>query len=156
MCHVDFLATAAALLGEQLPDNAAEDSVNVLPVLLGEKVSGSIREAIVHHSAHGKFAIRQGDWVLIDAPSGDDNGPRGEPRWLKEERNYTQHVHPGELFNLREDLAERHNHFAEKPELVRELKTLLHKYQEEGRSTPGEPQPNDVEIQTDAPRISVK
>jgi arylsulfatase A len=67
MCHVDFMATVAAILGERLPANAGEDSVNVLPVLLGEKLSAPVREATVHHSAQGKFAIRKGDWVLIDA-----------------------------------------------------------------------------------------
>jgi arylsulfatase A-like enzyme len=152
MCHVDFMATTAAILGEKLPDNAAEDSVNVLPVLLGEKLSAPIREATVHHSAQGKFALRKGDWVLIDAPSGDDNGVHGEPQWLKDERSYTRHDQPGELFNVSEDLAERHNYFAEKPQLVGESQALLEKYKREGRSTPGTPQKNDVEIQPFMPR----
>jgi arylsulfatase A-like enzyme len=146
MCHVDFIATVAAILGARLPDNAGEDSLNVLPVLLGENHSAPVREATVHHSASGKFAIRKGDWVFIDAPTGDDNRGRGEPQWLKDERGYTKHDQPGELFNLRDDLAERHNYYAEKPELVRELKTLLEKYKADGRSTPGAPQPNDVEL----------
>ncbi len=147
MCHVDFMATVAAIVGEKLPDDAAEDSVNGLPALLGEKLSASVREAIVLHSAQGKFAIRKGDWVLIDAPSGDDNRARGEPQWLKNERLYTQHAQPGELYNLREDLAQRYNRFDEKPMLVSELKTLLEQYKHQGRSTPGAPQQNDVEIQ---------
>ena len=149
MCHVDFMATVAALLDVKLPDNAAEDSVNVLPVLLGKKRSAPAREATIHHSAQGKFAIRKGDWVLIDAPSGDDNnrGPNGEPKWLKTERGYTPHDHPGELFNLREDPAQQHNRYAEQPQLVTELKALLKKYQTEGRSTPGTAQQNDVPIQ---------
>jgi arylsulfatase A len=152
MCHVDFMATVASILDAKLPDNAGEDSVNVLPVLLGEPRSAPAREATVHHSAQGKFAIRKGDWVLIDAPSGDDNGARGEPQWLKDERGYTKHDLPGELFNVREDLTERHNHFAEEPQLVSELKTLLQKYKHEGRSTPGQPQRNDVEIKEFSPR----
>lgn len=151
VCHVDFMATVAALLGQKLPDNAAEDSVSILPVLLGEQLKAPLREATVHHSARGKFAIRQGDWVLIDAPSGDDNGTNGEPEWLKTERAYTAHTHSGELFNVRDDLAQRHNRFAEKPELVSNLKTLLRKYIDEGRSTPGAPQHNDVEIQPNTP-----
>jgi arylsulfatase A-like enzyme len=146
MCHVDFMATVAAILGVKLPVNAAEDSVNVLPVLLGEKLPAPAREATVHHSASGKFAIRKGDWVLIDAPTGDDNGARGEPQWLKDERGYMRHDQPGELFNVRDDLGERRNHFAEKPELVRELRSLLEKYKAEGRSTPGAAQKNDVAI----------
>jgi arylsulfatase A-like enzyme len=147
MCHVDFMATVASILGEKLPDHVAEDSINVLPILLGESLPLPAREATVHHSARGKFAIRKSDWVLIDAPSGDDNGANGEPQWLKDERGYTQHSYDGELFHLRDDPSQRNNLYAEKPEMVRELKTLLEKYKSEGRSTPGTPQSNDVEIQ---------
>ncbi len=147
ICHVDFMATVAAILGQELPNNAAEDSVNMLPVLLGEQLPAPLREATVHHSARGKFAIRQGDWVLIDAPSGDDNAANGEPSWLKTQRGYTTHPHPGELFNVRKDLSQRHNLYAENPEIVKRLKSLLRKYIEDGRSTPGPPQPNDVQIQ---------
>jgi arylsulfatase A-like enzyme len=146
ICHVDFMATIAAILGEKLPDNAAEDSVNLLPVLLGEDRQTPIREATVHHSPRGKFAIRQGDWVLIDAPSGDDNGKNGEPGWLKSERGYVEHSHPGELFNLRQDLMQRDNLYADQPELVSKLKSLLDAYIKNGRSTPGAAQQNDVEI----------
>ena len=152
MCHVDFMATVAAVLGAKLPDHAAEDSVNVLPVLLGDALTAPAREATVHHSISGKFAIRRGDWVLIVAPSGDDNRADGEPQWLKDERGYTNHDQPGELFNVREDPAERYNHFAEKPEIVRELKALLERYKREGRSTPGTPQKNDVELAATAPK----
>jgi arylsulfatase A-like enzyme len=135
-----------------LLENAAEDSVNILPVLLGEELTAPIREATIHHSAQGKFAIRRGDWVLIDAPTGDDNNARDEPQWLKAERSYTPHDQLGELFNLREDPAERHNHFADQPQLVTEMKALLEKYKTEGRSTPRASQKNDVEIQPFAPR----
>ncbi|MFN7840975.1 MAG: sulfatase family protein [Pirellula sp.] len=151
MCHADFMATVAAILGHELPENAAEDSVSMLPALLGEKLSSPIREATVHHSARGKFAIRKGDWVLIDAPSGDDNGVNGEPEWLKKERSYAPHSMSGELFNLREDLEQRDNRYEERPEVVQELKTLLERYKSDGRSTPGAQQKNDVEIKPFAP-----
>jgi arylsulfatase A-like enzyme len=147
VCHVDLMSTIAAILGQKLPDNTAEDSVNILPVLLGEQLNAPIREATVHHSARGKFAIRKGDWVFIDAPSGDDNGTNGEPVWLKSERGYTSHSQPGELFNLRKDLHQHNNLYAERPEIITELSSLLAKYRSDGRSTPGTPQQNDVEIQ---------
>jgi arylsulfatase A-like enzyme len=147
ICHVDFLATIAALLGAQLPPNAGEDSYNFLPVLLGEKHKKPVREATVHHSASGKFAIRKGDWVLIDSPTGDDNGEKkGEPQWLKDQRGYTKHELPGELFNLSDDASQRLNLYAERPKVVRELKSLLEKYKRDGRSAPGVPQKNDVAI----------
>jgi len=133
VCHVDLMATLAALLGIPLPDDAAEDSYSILPALLGEKLGKPIREATVHHSCNGKFAIRQGDWVFIDAPTGDDNK---EPDWLKEERGYKPHTFPGELYDVSKDLSERRNLYAEHPEIVERLKALLEKYKAEGRSAP--------------------
>ena len=41
------------------------------------------------------------------------------------------------------DPAEQKNVQAEYPDKVKELKDLLLKYIQEGRSTPGKPQPND-------------
>lgn len=140
ICHVDFMATCAALLGAKLPPNAGEDSYNILPVLLGEKRDRPIREATVLHGGDGKFAIRQGDWVLIDTRSGDGNGQRGEPAWFKQERGYTTNAFAGGLYNLRSDLSQRRNLYGEKPEIVERLKTLLEKYKTEGRSAPGPPQ----------------
>jgi arylsulfatase A-like enzyme len=142
ICHVDLLATCAALLGAELPSDAGEDSWNVLPVLLGEPRRQPLREATVLHSASGKFALRQGDWVLIDAPMGDDNGPRGEPAWLKQERGYTTNAFAGELYNLRADLAQRRNLYGDQPELVQRLKALLEKYKAGGRSAPRQPERN--------------
>ena len=82
ICLSDFTATAGAIAGAPLTADVAEDSYDLLPALLNEPAV-PIREATVHHSMRGKFAIRKGRWVLIDAPSGDDNA---EPQWLKEER----------------------------------------------------------------------
>lgn len=144
--HIDLMATVAAMLNVKLPDNAGEDSFNILAALCGEKLSHPVREAVVH-SATGKYGIRKGDWVFIDAPSGDNNDKaRGEPAWFKQERGYGPDDQPGELFDLREDLSERRNHYADKPETVRELKELLEKYKRDGRSTPGPAQQNDDAI----------
>jgi arylsulfatase A len=139
ICHVDLMATCAALIGSKLPAGAGEDSYNILPVLLAKKLRRPIREATVLHGCNGSFALRQGDWVLIDFPSGDNNGSKqhpGEPEWFKQERGYTKNELPGELYNLREDLTERRNLYAEKPEVVKRLKALLEKYKAAGRSTP--------------------
>jgi arylsulfatase A-like enzyme len=137
ICHVDLMATCAALLGTKLPPSAGVDSYDILPALAGEKLDRPIREATVLHSGGGKFAIRQGEWVLIDAASGDDNRARGEPEWFKRERGYAPNRFPGELYNLHEDLAQRRNLYGEKPEVIQRLKALLEKYKAEGRSTPG-------------------
>lgn len=133
VCHIDLLATVAALLHVKLPANAGEDSYNLLPVLFGEKSDRSIREATVHHSARGNFAIRRGDWVLIDHATGDDNK---EPAWFKKARGYEPHNQAAELYDLRQDVSERRNLLSEQPEKARELKALLDSYKENGRSAP--------------------
>jgi arylsulfatase A len=140
ICHVDLIATCAALLGAKLPPKAGEDSCNILPALLGKKPKRSIREATVLHGCNGSFALRQGDWVLIDSPTGDNNGSQqhpGEPEWFKHARGYAANELPGELYNLRDDLPERRNLYAERPEVVKRLKALLEKYKAAGRSGSG-------------------
>jgi arylsulfatase A len=117
----DLIATCADLLGVELPEGQAEDSVSILPLLRGD-IMNPVRDSIVHHSASGKFALRRGDWVFIDAPSGDDNK---EPDWFKKERGYTSHNLPGELFNLKDDITERINHFAGYPQVVKEMSLAL-------------------------------
>src|SRR5262245_56259566 len=66
ICLSDLLATAAELVSEKLPANAAEDSESILPVLLGKKNERPLHQAVVHHSGGGMFAIRQGDWKLVE------------------------------------------------------------------------------------------
>lgn len=149
ICHVDLMATLAAVLGLKLPADAGVDSVNILPDLLGEKRTAPLREATVHHAGSGKFAIRKGEWVLILAGNGDDNGKNGEPAWFRKDRGYGSHTAAGELYNLAKDPAQRDNRYADEPGEVKELAALMEKYVADGRSTPGPKQKNDVEITWD-------
>ena len=144
--HVDLMATLAALLEVKLPDDAGVDSVNILPALLGQKGNAPLREATVHHSGQGKFAIRAGNWVLILAPTGDDNRQQGEPSWFRKERGYEPHAQAGELYDLAADPTQKHNLYAARPAKVEELASLMKRYVTEGRSTPGPSQRNDAEI----------
>jgi arylsulfatase A-like enzyme len=136
---VDFTATAAAVLGAKLPASAAEDSVSLLPVLLGT-ARGPVREALVHHSIEGKFSIRQGVWKLELCPgSGGWSAPR-DPAALR------QGLPKIQLYDMTADISERRNLQAERPEVVARLLALLQRYVAEGRSTPGAAQQNDVPI----------
>lgn len=139
ICHTDLMATCAEIIGAKLPDNAAEDSVSLLPVLLGiaEK---PLHEAVVHHSINGKFAIREGRWKLeICAGSGGWGAP-GDVAAKK------QGLPDIQLYDLQSDLKESTNVQADHPEVVAQLTKRLEGYVEQGRSTPGEKQANDVEI----------
>ena len=73
ICLTDLYATslAAADTGSQTtrPADAlgGEDSVDLLPLLeTGDARGLEAREGIVHHSLDGMFAIRVGDWKLIE------------------------------------------------------------------------------------------
>jgi hypothetical protein len=55
------------MLVRELPDDAGEDSVSILPALVGE-AAGPLREATVHHSINGSFAIRKADGSWRSAP----------------------------------------------------------------------------------------
>jgi len=61
--HVDFHASFAALTGQQLGDEEAPDSLNVLDALLGR--SGTGREELVVEGTRSKTVYRRGDWTYI-------------------------------------------------------------------------------------------
>ena len=127
VCHTDLLATCAAIVGADLPKDAGEDSYNILPALLGEKRDRPIREAIVHHSVSGVFAIRRGDWKLI---VGRGSGGFTPPRVIKPKPGEPI----GQLYNLADDPAETKNLYQDRPEIVARLTALLERYKQTGRS----------------------
>ncbi len=139
VCLTDFYATFAALVGYPLQDSEGEDSYNILPLLLDTNEDKIIREATVHHSIEGDFTIRQGKWKLLLSPSSggwsypqpgrDDDVIKTLPRV----QLYDMDANPGETQNLEEAY----------PEIVKQLKELMIKYIQNGRSTPGAPQKND-------------
>jgi arylsulfatase A len=137
ICTTDLMATLADILEYPLPGNAAEDSYSFLPVLTYQEYKRPIREAIVHHSQDGRFAIRKGDWKLILWPG---SGGRTYP--TKKEK-FFEDLPKFQLYNLKNDPSEKYNLVINYPEKVKELKELLTKYIELGRSTPGRPQKNE-------------
>ena len=140
VCLTDFMATCAAVLGVALPDNAAEDSVSLLPALLGE-AGKPRREAIVHHSINGSFAIRQGSWKLELCP---DSGGWSPPR--PDTPAAAAGLPEVQLYDLAADIGEQHNVQATHPEVVARLTQLLEEYVANGRSTPGARQKNSRDI----------
>lgn len=138
ICTVDFMATCAEITGYKLADNEGEDSYSILPLFEGKKLEKPLRDATIHHSVNGSFAIRKGDWKLIMCPG---SGGWSFPTPGDKAANDT--LPPVQLYNLLEDPAEQFNRHADQPEKVEELKTLLTKIIRNGRSTPGVPQAND-------------
>jgi len=139
VCTTDLFATVADLIGERYGDNVAEDSFSLLPALK-MKSEAPTREVIVHHSINGSFAIRKGDWKAIFCPG---SGGWSYPRPGKDSLVISQ-LPKVQLYNLRTDIGEEHNLQAEHPEIVEEYRTLLSGYIQNGRSTKGKVQNNDV------------
>ena len=139
ICLNDLMATCADILAVKLPDNAGEDSVSILPALLG-RADKPLREAVVHHSINGSFAIRQGRWKLELCA---DSSGWSEPKPGSKE---ARRLPPIQLYDMTKDVGERVNEYKANPELVERLTNLLEKYIADGRSTPGTPQENDTKI----------
>ena len=135
VCLVDLMATMAEITGYPLPDAAAEDSVSNLAIWKGTAIR-PIREATVHHSINGSFSIRQGPWKLELCL---DSGGWSQPQPGSPEAAGLPQV---QLYDLSADIGERRNVQHEHPEVVARLTALLTRYVREGRSTPGQPQPN--------------
>jgi len=135
----DLLATCADILKAKLPDNAGEDSVSLVPAFTG-KDEKPLHEAIVHHSANGSFAIRQGKWKLELCPG---SGGWSVPRPGLDGSDKLPLV---QLYDLSDDIGEKANLQAKHPEVVEKLTKLLEKYVADGRSTTGKPQKNTGEV----------
>lgn len=120
ICFTDLLATFADICGTKLPPGAGPDSVSLLPVLEGRQPKDKpIRGPIVMQAGSSPaMMIRSGDWKLINQlgsggfsqPKAINPGP-GDPA--------------GQLYNLRDDLAETNNLYLKHPEIVARLEAEM-------------------------------
>jgi arylsulfatase A-like enzyme len=122
ICLNDLMATAAEIVNAKIPDNAGEDSVSLIPELLGKVTSGT-REATLHQSMSGDLAIRQGPWKLIFLKSGIQ-----------------------ELYNLQADPSETKDVLSANTEVAARMAKLAQGYIANGRSTAGPAQKNDFAL----------
>jgi arylsulfatase A len=142
--QLDLFATCAELLSVKLPESAAEDSSSMLALLRGQPAPASRRNSLVHHSAEGEFAIRQGKWKLILCPgSGGWSPPTRAPSpWTQAKVDSFEGLPPFQLYDLESDRAEKNNLVAKHPEIVQRLGRLMRETIDRGRSTPGSEQRN--------------
>jgi arylsulfatase A len=129
VCLSDFMSTCASIVGEDLPDGSAEDSFNILPILLGATTGVEARPDLIHHSATGAFSIRRANWKLV-------LGTQGSGGWPPPSDRGTDFDAPGQLYDIDRDPAEQQNLWDTRPDVVHELTALLDGYRERGRSAP--------------------
>ena len=138
VCTTDLLATCAQIVNATLKDNEGEDSYSMVPLFRQGLARERFREATVHHSINGSFAIRKGSWKLIMCPgSGGWSFPRPDNKAVSDTLPKYQ------LYHLTNDPGETNNLYTLYPDTVRIMKKLLSGYIMEGRSTPGQPQQNE-------------
>jgi arylsulfatase A-like enzyme len=119
VCLSDLLATIADIIGAEIPENSGEDSISIYPLLQGK--DRYERETLIHHSAHGVFAIRKDRWKLITKLG---SGGFSEPVFKEPVENGPK----GQLYDIVSDPQENNNLWCEKPEIVTELEKLLEDY----------------------------
>ncbi len=132
----DIFATVASVVGVALPDDAATDSFDMLPVMLGQQAeTESIRPHLLTQSFRGEFQIRLGDWKYLDHKGSGGNG--------YEKGNLAQYAlpekepdAPGQLYNLQADPGETTNLYFKEEAKRKELQALLANLKESGRSAP--------------------
>ena len=134
----DVMATCAAVVGAKLPDNAAEDSYNILPVLLGMQGDKPVRRYMIQQSITPAMSIRGGDWKYLDHKGSGGNSYTREGRWSMKPYALKELAldAPGQLYNLKTDPGETTNLYFKHPEIVKELKAKLDHFMASGRSRP--------------------
>lgn len=115
----DLFATAADILDRELPLDAAEDSISLLPILLGRQSAFAKRDAvfILGDGKDSAIAVCAGKWKLI----------------VRYGRSRKESY---ELYDLSEDPGELTNLSKAHPDVTKRLATALEKAETAGRTRP--------------------
>ncbi|WP_109700275.1 sulfatase family protein [Chitinophaga deserti] len=116
--QVDLYATFAKLTGQKLPADAAPDSHDMLPAMLGKKAQG--RSWVILQG--GSLSLVQGDWKYITPSKG--------VKLMKEVNIESGNDEAPQLYNLRSDIGEQQNVAAQHPEKVKAMAAELERLKE--------------------------
>jgi arylsulfatase A-like enzyme len=132
----DVMATCAAIVAAELPDGSAEDSSNILPLLLSEQPADPVRRYTLHETMGLDLAVRSGPWKLLDHKGSGGNRYEGNSGLAPYAIPDTAPAAPGQLYNLDSDPGETVNLYLEQPEIRAKLKHALDQSKSTGRSVP--------------------
>jgi len=122
--QVDLFRSLAELTGSEVDlGNAAPDSKNILPVLLGKSDKG--REEMIEESF--TMSLRSGKWKYIAPLEGKT------PGWLKNKAVPTGLQASPQLYNLEEDPEETTDLSAQYPDEVKKLAARLEELMKESQ-----------------------
>lgn len=101
----DVMPTLAKIVAFELPEKAALDGYNLLPILKGKKKGE--RKSVVVQSSNNIFGLRMGKWKYIDA------------------ENHESEEATDELYDLSEDISESKNLIDSHPEVAKRMNETL-------------------------------
>ena len=124
--HVDFAASFASMLGVPLDPDAAPDSLDVLPALLGKTETG--RHELVTEGTQARTVLRQGNWAFIPP---HDGPPISHTTGIE-----TGNLPETQLYDLSLDIGQIKNVAAEHVEVVNRMSARLKEIRESDRTRP--------------------
>ena len=134
----DLMATVAEIIGRELPEDAGEDSVSLLPLLTGRQAeSEPLRTYTLQESIRG-FSVRFGPWKYLDHRGSGGNNYQVDGHWGAKGFALPDSLPeaPGQLYHLERDPGEQRNLYFEHPEIVERFKKELQRMKQTGRSIP--------------------
>ena len=129
VCTIDLAASLASLCGQEIPEDACLDSLDISDALLG-KSNAKGRDHLVQqdNGATGTYGLRVGNWKLHRH---DKESARNV---VVEKQLANTKVPQFQLFDLAQDPTESKNVIADHPEVAERLKTQLATIIEDGRT----------------------
>lgn len=124
--QIDLFASFAALAGQNLSENTAPDSDNMINILLGKSLKG--RDYIIQQSANNTLSVIKDGWKFIPPA----NGP-AISKYTNIELGNSSHA---QLYDLTKDPGEKNNLATENPAMVTKLAILLEKERAMGAENP--------------------
>lgn len=117
ICLTDLLATIASIVGVALPDDAGEDSFDILPALRDPSLATPIRPITIMQgdTQDNVLAVRSGRWKFMEGKDA-----KGKPRH--------------ELYDLSQDVGETKNIAADHADIVKQLSAQLAQARDSGRT----------------------
>ncbi len=117
LSQIDFLASFAALADQKIPSDAAPDSQNALPVLLGKMEQG--RDFVIEHAASGTLSLIKDHWKYIE--------PSNASAYSENTDIELGNAPQAQLYDLSADRAEQHNVAGDHPEVALEMAEIMNK-----------------------------
>ncbi len=127
VCNTDILPTFCEIAGVPAPKDRPLDGASFLSIFSGQPIPRTTPLFWDYYRATGspKVAMRDGDWKIVALWDGPEKplGNNVNPASMKLIK--TAKLTTFELYNLREDMAERNNLAASEPERLKRMSEML-------------------------------